>query len=151
MAVNIIKENQGIKGTNIIEHHRNPSGQNNKVKWLLKQSHRDINEIHNIVSKITMSGYDMISSWIVAEMIAVDVVKYGFKGRDEYAIALKEGKIDDVKALNAEVNASDVEAGTASMRVIEMQKSDYDSELEKVTQEDNETPVSNEEIPEEVV
>lgn len=65
--------------------------------------------------------------------------------------ALKEGKIDDVKALNAEVNASDVEAGTASMRVIEMQKSDYDSELEKVTQEDNETPVSNEEIPEEVV
>ena len=64
---------------------------------------------------------------------------------------MKEGKIDDVKALNAEVNASDVEAGTASMRVIEMQKSDYDSELEKVTQEDNETPVSNEEITEEVV
>jgi len=93
MAVNIIKENQGIKGTNIIEHHRNPSGQNNKVKWLLKWSHKDIDEIHNIVSEIAMSGYDMISSWIVAEMIAVDVVKYGFKGRDEYVDALRNKKI----------------------------------------------------------
>ena len=83
MAVNIIKE----RGTNIIEYHRNPSGQNNKVKWLLEQSHRDINKIHEIVSKIVMSGYDMISSWTVAEMIAI------FKDRHEYITALREGKI----------------------------------------------------------
>lgn len=93
MAVNIIKKNPGIKGTNIIEHHRNPSGQNNKIKWLLKQSHRDIDEIHNIVSKIVMSGYDMISSWLVAEMIAIDIVKYGFKDRHEYLNALRNKKI----------------------------------------------------------
>lgn len=93
MAVNIIKEHKGIKGTNIIEHHRNPSGQNNKVKWLIEQSHRDINEIHSVVSKIVMSGYDMISSWIVAEMMAIDIVKYGFKDRHEYITALRERRI----------------------------------------------------------
>lgn len=65
--------------------------------------------------------------------------------------ALKEGKIDDVKALNAEINASDVEAGTASIRVIEKQKTDYSTELEKVTKEDNETPIEEMEIPEEEV
>ncbi len=86
MAVN-------IKETNIIEHHRNPSGQNNKLKWLLEQSHRNIDEIHNIVSKIVMSGYNMISSWVVAEMMAIDIVKYGFKDRHEYVTALREGKI----------------------------------------------------------
>lgn len=89
MAVNIIKE----RGTNIIEYHRNPSGQNNKIKWLLEQSHRDINKIHKIVSKIVMSGYDMISSWTVAEMIAIDIVKYGFKDKNEYLTALRERKI----------------------------------------------------------
>ena len=93
MAVNIIEEHVGIRWTNVIEHHRNPSGQNNKVKWLLKQSHRDIDKIHEIVSKITMNGYDMISSWTVAEMMAIDIVKYGFKDRHEYLTALRERKI----------------------------------------------------------
>lgn len=65
--------------------------------------------------------------------------------------ALKAGKIDELKALNAEVNASEVDAGAASMRVIEKQKVDYASELEKVTQEDAENPITNDEIPEEVV
>lgn len=65
--------------------------------------------------------------------------------------ALKEGRIDDLKALNAELNAGDVDAGSASIRVIEKNKTDYSSELEKITQEDNETPITNEEIPEEVV
>ena len=65
--------------------------------------------------------------------------------------ALKAGKIDDVKALNAEVNAGNVDAGTASMRVIEKQKTDYTTELEKVTQEDAENPITEDEIPEEVV
>lgn len=65
--------------------------------------------------------------------------------------ALKAGKIDELKALNAEVNASEVDAGAASMRVIEKQKVDYASELEKVTQEDAENPITNDEIPEEEV
>lgn len=65
--------------------------------------------------------------------------------------ALKEGKIDDVKALNAEINASEVEAGTASIRVIEKQKTDYNTELEKVTQEDSETPIEGMKIPEEPI
>lgn len=63
--------------------------------------------------------------------------------------ALKAGKIDDVKALNAEVNAGDVEAGAATMRVIEKQKKDYEVEFGKITKEDADTPVTNDDIPEE--
>ena len=40
-----------------------------------------------------MNGYDMISSWLVAEMMAIDIVKYEFKDRHEYVTALREGKI----------------------------------------------------------
>lgn len=64
--------------------------------------------------------------------------------------ALKEGNIDQLEALNAEVNASEVDAGAASIRVIEKNKADYDAELAKVTQEDAENPIENDEIPEEV-
>lgn len=65
--------------------------------------------------------------------------------------ALKAGKIDDVKALNAEINTSDMEAGTATMRVIEMQKTDYEAEFSKITKEDEENPVTQDDIPEEEV
>ena len=64
--------------------------------------------------------------------------------------ALKEGNIDQLEALNAEVNASEVDAGAASIRVIEKNKADYDAELAKVTQEDAENPIENDEIPEEL-
>ena len=90
MAVTIVRQ---YRFHSFLEHHRNPSGQNNKVKWLLEQSHRDINKIHEIVSNVIVSGYDMISSWIVAEMMAIDIVKYDFKDRHEYVTALREGKI----------------------------------------------------------
>ncbi len=63
--------------------------------------------------------------------------------------ALKAGKIDDVKALNAEVNAGNVDAGAATIRVIEKQKKDYEAEFGKITKEDNETPITNDDIPEE--
>lgn len=59
----------------------------------MEQSHRNIDKIHNIVSRIVMSDYAMISSWLVAEMMAVDIVKYGFKDRHEYVTALRKGKI----------------------------------------------------------
>lgn len=90
MAVTIVRQ---YKFHSLLEHHRNPSGQNNKVKWLLEQSHRNVDKIHEIVSKIVMSGYDMISSWVVAEAIAIDIVRYGFKNTREYLNALREGKI----------------------------------------------------------
>lgn len=93
MAVNIIKEHEGIRGTNIIEHHRNPSGRNNKAKWLLEQSHRDINKINEIMSKVVMDDYDMFSSWVIAKMMAVEIMKYGFKDKHEYITAVREGKI----------------------------------------------------------
>ena len=89
MAVSIVKRGH----MNTLEHHRNPSGQHNKIKWLLEQSHRDINKIPEIVSRIAMSGYDMISSWVVAEMIAIDICKYGFKDRHEYLTALRNKEI----------------------------------------------------------
>ena len=93
MAVNIVCSDGLDYRINRLEHHRNPSGQHNKIKWLLEQSHRDINEIHNIVSHIAMSGYTMISSWVVAEMVAIDICKYGFKDCHEYLTALREHKI----------------------------------------------------------
>ncbi|MCM1515632.1 MAG: hypothetical protein NC080_04340 [Paraprevotella sp.] len=66
--------------------------------------------------------------------------------------ALKAGKIDEVKALNAEVNAGDVEASAASLRVIEKSKTDYDSQLAEATNVDAEhKSVEEVEIPEETV
>ena len=64
---------------------------------------------------------------------------------------LKEGKIDDVKALHAEVIAGSIDAGTASLKVIEMKKADYETAFEKITKEDNENPITSNEIPEEVI
>lgn len=64
---------------------------------------------------------------------------------------LKEGKIDDVKALHAEVNAGSIDAGTASLKVIEMKKADYETAFKKITKEDNENPITSNEIPEEVI
>lgn len=63
--------------------------------------------------------------------------------------ALKKGNIDEVKALNAEINAGDVDGGTASIRVIEMKKADYEAEFERITKEDADNPIANDDIPEE--
>lgn len=66
--------------------------------------------------------------------------------------ALKAGKIDEVKALNAEVNAGDVDAGTASIRVIEKKKTDFDAQLAEALNVDAEnSSVDEQELPEEVV
>lgn len=64
--------------------------------------------------------------------------------------ALKAGKIDDVVALNAEVNAGAVDAGSASMRQVTMSKADYEAQFGKITAEDSANPVNtDQDIPEE--
>lgn len=55
--------------------------------------------------------------------------------------ALKEGKIDDVKALNAKMKADSVDAGVASMRVIEKSKKDYEKQFAIIQNEDKNNPV----------
>ena len=64
--------------------------------------------------------------------------------------ALKAGKIDEAIAMNAEVNAGEVDAGTASMKQITMDKNDYDTQLQAITAQDNENPITGD-IPEEEV
>jgi hypothetical protein len=65
--------------------------------------------------------------------------------------ALKAGNIDDVEALNAEVNAGSVDAGAASIRTISMQKKDYEEQFGKITAQDAATPMVEGDIPEETV
>lgn len=66
--------------------------------------------------------------------------------------ALKQGKIDEVKALQAEVNGGDVNAGTASLRAIEMNKANYEEQFGKITAEDNEIGnVTDNDIPEDTI
>ena len=63
--------------------------------------------------------------------------------------ALKAGKIDEAVALNAEVNAGEVDGGTASIKQQTMTKADYDKQLEAITAIDNTTSIGGD-IPEEV-
>ena len=60
-----------------LEHHRNPSGCFNKANWLLKQSKRNQNKVHELVtSRILMTNYKMWKSWLTAEIIAVAVIRF---------------------------------------------------------------------------
>lgn len=61
--------------------------------------------------------------------------------------ALKAGKIDEVIALNAEIMSGEVDAGTASMKQLTMDKEDYEKQLQAITEVDNATPMG--ELPEE--
>lgn len=66
--------------------------------------------------------------------------------------ALKAGKIDEVKALQAEVNGGDVEAGAASLRTLEMNKADYEEQFGKIQAEDNAAgDIIDQDIPEEAI
>lgn len=66
--------------------------------------------------------------------------------------ALKSGQTDNLEALNAELYAGIVEGGAASMRVIEMNRPDYDAQYERAQNEDADNPDATEqEIPEMVV
>ncbi|MGN1263093.1 MAG: hypothetical protein ACI4TW_03565 [Prevotella sp.] len=66
--------------------------------------------------------------------------------------ALKQGKIDEVKALQAEVDGGDVNAGTASLRAIEMNKANYEEQFGKIEMEDNQVgDVTSADIPEEAI
>lgn len=66
--------------------------------------------------------------------------------------ALKAGKIDEVKALQAEVQGGEVEAGAATLRAIEMSKADYETQFGKIMQEDAAAgDVTGQDIPEETL
>lgn len=66
--------------------------------------------------------------------------------------ALKKGKIDEVKALQAQVKGGDVEAGAASLRTLEMSKADYEAQFGKLTEEDAKVgDVVDQDIPEEEI
>lgn len=60
-----------------LEHHRNPSGCFNKANWLLEQSKRNQNKVHELVtSRILKTDYKMWKSWLTAENIAVAVIRF---------------------------------------------------------------------------
>lgn len=66
--------------------------------------------------------------------------------------ALKAGQTDELEALNAEMNAGDVEVGNASIRVIEKTRADYNAQLVVANEEDAANPSATETpIPTEVV
>ena len=66
-----------------MEHHKNPSGVNNKANWLVVHSKRNVNEVHNLVkSKIIMCGYEMYKSWIHAEELAIAIINLDAKKRN---------------------------------------------------------------------
>ena len=72
MAVNIWNSKFGK-----LEHHRNPSGCFNKANWLLEQSKRNQNKVHELVTtRILMIDYKMWKSWLTAENIAVAVIRF---------------------------------------------------------------------------
>jgi hypothetical protein len=70
---------------------------------------------------------------------------------------LKAGKVDDDYARNAEVEASNVDAGDASMNVlisskpIFMDKATYEQQVGEINKKDAENPVSDDPLPEEAV
>ena len=64
--------------------------------------------------------------------------------------AMKAGKTDELKALNAEMNAGDVDAGTASMRVINKTTAEYEEQMAAITADDEKyASATEQEIPEE--
>ena len=70
---------------------------------------------------------------------------------------LKAGKVDDDYARNAEVEASSVDAGEASMNVlisskpVYMEKATFEQQNGAIQKQDEENPVSDEELPEELI
>ena len=61
MAVTIIQKHKGINGTNLLEHHRNPSGRHNKCKWLLSKAGWNLRKL-NDVFYIVCTGNE-IDNW----------------------------------------------------------------------------------------
>lgn len=71
-----------IRDKTKLRHHRNPSGFNNKVKWLLSESKRNLTLFEEIRQRIpcystrTKAG----ESWEAALFIAGRMIKENFKG-----------------------------------------------------------------------
>ena len=60
------------------------------------------------------------------------------RGQAKQIKALKEGKIDEIPAIQAEINGGDVEAGAATLRKIEMSKADFEKQLNIIKKVDEE-------------
>lgn len=64
---------KGRNGTNILDHHRNPSGFRNKVAWLLSKSNRDVNALRELFFGKVCKGPEkskMWWSWVNAYAVA---------------------------------------------------------------------------------
>lgn len=62
------------------KHHRNPSGLNNKVNWLLSESNHNRRKLRDVINKVMQENYQnhiSIQSWITAYYLAY--LKLGYK------------------------------------------------------------------------
>ena len=92
MAVNVLHINKGINNTNIIEHHRNPSGINNKTSWLLEQSHRDAKILLGLFGKIILADVQSAISWCTACTKALQIINLDLKDVSELNKYLKSNQ-----------------------------------------------------------
>lgn len=71
-----------IRNKTKLKHHRNPSGFNNKVKWLLSESKRNLILFEEIKQRITRypTRTKAGESWEAALFIASQMIKEDFKG-----------------------------------------------------------------------
>ena len=83
MAVTLVL---GKGKINLLEHHRSPSGINNKANWLVSKSKRDVIKLRCLWDKIVMDGYKMNSSWHKAFYMAEEIIHYNFKNAKELEI-----------------------------------------------------------------
>ncbi len=83
MAVTLIHDN-GIK-----EYHRNPSGFNNKVNWLVSESKRDLVNLHELFNKVE-KNVDNSSEWERAYMAALGVISCNCRDISNLTVLVKE-------------------------------------------------------------
>lgn len=73
MALNLVKKGAGKNGTNVLVHHRNPSGFRNKVNWLMSESLREPDKMRELFHDFVYKGperSEMWWSWVNAYAVA---------------------------------------------------------------------------------
>lgn len=101
MALNIvttlnitIQLDKPTRLTRSLKHHRNPSGFMNKVRWLLSESKRDLNELKSLKNKIinpnTNGITDYDNSWRTAFHIAECMINANESNVREYLNKIME-------------------------------------------------------------
>lgn len=76
MAVTLVL---GKGKINLLEHHRSPSGINNKANWLVSKSKRDVIKLRCLWDKIIKGNYDMYRSWHIAFAYAEEIIHHNYK------------------------------------------------------------------------